>query len=50
MLNLLSKRRVRATARFGQGPVRNDDRKELAQQLRDEILGLKEMHRLKGGI
>jgi lyso-ornithine lipid O-acyltransferase len=42
MLNLLSKRRVRATVRFGPCPVRNGDRKELAQRLRAEILGLKE--------
>ena len=42
MLNLLSKRRVRATVRFGQFPQRNGDRKELAQQLREEILALKE--------
>lgn len=41
MLNLLRKRRVRATVHFGRGPVRNGDRKELAQQLRAEILGLK---------
>ena len=45
MLNLLSKRRVRATVRFGEFSRRNSDRKELAQQLRAEILALKE----KGG-
>ena len=42
MLNLLGKRRVRATVRFGQFSERRDDRKELAQRLRSEILGLKE--------
>jgi 1-acyl-sn-glycerol-3-phosphate acyltransferase len=41
MLNLLGKRRVRATVRFGQFSERNGGRKELAQQLRAEILGLK---------
>lgn len=45
MLNLLSKRRVRATVRFGQFPQRNGDRKELAQRLREEILALKENNR-----
>ena len=42
MLNLLSKRRVRATVRFGHFAERNGDRKELAQRLREEILALKE--------
>jgi lyso-ornithine lipid O-acyltransferase len=42
MLNLLSKRDVRATVHFGQFSERNRDRKELAQQLRAEILHLKE--------
>jgi len=42
MLNLLSKRRVRATVRFGQFAERNGDRKELAQRLREKILALKE--------
>jgi 1-acyl-sn-glycerol-3-phosphate acyltransferase len=41
MLNLLGKRRVRATVCFGQCPARNGDRKELAQRLREEILNLK---------
>ncbi len=41
MLNLLSKRRVRAIVRFGQCSERSGDRKELAQQLRAEILALK---------
>lgn len=41
MLNLLSKNHVRANVRFGQFSERNDDRKELAQQLRAEILALK---------
>lgn len=45
MLNLLSKRRVRATVCFGQFSKRSTDRKELARQLRAEILALKE----KGG-
>ena len=40
MLNLLSKRRLRATVRFGQFSGRNGDRKELARQLRMEILAL----------
>ena len=43
MLNLLSKRHVRAMVRFGQCSNRRNERKELAQQLRAEILGLKEM-------
>jgi len=43
MLNLLSKRHVRAMVRFGQCSKRRNDRKELAQQLRAEILALKEM-------
>ena len=42
MLNLLGKRRVRATVRFGQFSERSRDRKELAQRLRAGILGLKE--------
>lgn len=50
MLNLLSKRRVRATVHFAQCPVRNGDRKELAQRLRAEILGLKEMNGPNSGI
>ena len=41
MLNLLGKRRVHAIVRFGQCSARDGDRKELAQQLRAEILGLK---------
>jgi lyso-ornithine lipid O-acyltransferase len=43
MLNLLSKRHVRVMVRFGQRSERSRDRKELAQQLRAEILALKEM-------
>jgi 1-acyl-sn-glycerol-3-phosphate acyltransferase len=43
MLNLLGKRRVRATVRFGPFPGRSSDRKELAQRLRAEILALKEL-------
>ena len=42
MLNLLSKRLVRATVQFGQFSERSRDRKELARRLRAEILGLKE--------
>jgi len=41
MLNLLGKRRVRASVRFAQCPRHNSDRKELAQSLREEILALK---------
>jgi len=41
MLNLLSKRHVRAMVRFGQCSERRNERKELAQQLRAEILALK---------
>ncbi len=41
MLNLLGKRLVRATVRFGQFSERSGDRKELAQRLRAEILDLK---------
>lgn len=40
MLNLLSKRQVRAAVRFGQFSERNSNRKELAQQLREAILAL----------
>lgn len=43
MLNLLGKRRVRATVRFGPFSGRGSDRKELAQRLRAEILALKEL-------
>src|SRR5579862_745618 len=49
MLNLLSKDHVRATVRFGQFPERRGDRKELARQLRAEILGLKEKTGAAGG-
>jgi lyso-ornithine lipid O-acyltransferase len=42
MLNLMSKRAIRATVRFGQFSKQVSDRKELAQLLREEILILKE--------
>jgi lyso-ornithine lipid O-acyltransferase len=42
MLNLLGKRTVRATVRFGPFSERGGDRKELARRLRAEILDLKE--------
>lgn len=42
MLNLLSKRCVQATVRFGQFSGPNTDRKELARRLREQILNLKE--------
>ncbi len=42
MLNLLSKRGIRVTVRFGHCSERSRDRKELARRLRAEILGLKE--------
>ena len=41
LLNLLGKRTVRATVRFGQIRKRSTDRKELARQLHAEILQLK---------
>ena len=50
MLNLLGKRRVRAAVRFGQCSMRNVDRKELAERLREEILSLKETNGLNNGI
>lgn len=50
MLNLLGKRRVQATVRFGQYSRRNGDRKQLAQWLREEILALKELNLPKGRI
>ena len=40
-VNLLGKRRVRATVRFGTFQRTTDDRKELAKQLRDAVLELK---------
>lgn len=40
-VNLLGKRRVRATVRFGNFQRTTDDRKELAIQLRDAVLKLK---------
>jgi 1-acyl-sn-glycerol-3-phosphate acyltransferase len=40
-VNLLGKRHVRATIRFGNFPRTTDDRKELAIQLRDAVLKLK---------
>ncbi len=42
LLNLLGKRRVRATVRFGTFQRTTDDRKELAKQLREAVLRLKE--------
>jgi 1-acyl-sn-glycerol-3-phosphate acyltransferase len=42
MLNLSSKRRVRATVRFGKFSEHIHDRKELARRLHAEILALKE--------
>jgi 1-acyl-sn-glycerol-3-phosphate acyltransferase len=50
MLNLLGKRRVRASVRFGQGSKRDADRKELALSLREDILSLKAAHRPNDGI
>jgi 1-acyl-sn-glycerol-3-phosphate acyltransferase len=50
MLNLLSKRDIRVTVRFGQCTARSCDRKELAQQLRAEILALKERNRPDRGV
>jgi lyso-ornithine lipid O-acyltransferase len=50
MLNLLSKRRVRATVHFGEFSRRVSDRKELAGQLRVEILALKENASAGNGI
>ena len=42
MLHLLGKRRVRASVRFGTFQGTTDDRKELAKQLREAVLQLKE--------
>jgi len=41
LLNLMGKRRIRATLRFGKFHRTTDDRKELAQQLREAVLQLK---------
>jgi len=41
VMNLLGKRRVRATVRFGTFQRATDDRKELAKQLREAVLELK---------
>ena len=41
LLNLLSKRNVRASVRFAQVKNHSTDRKELAQQLHSAVLGLK---------
>ena len=48
MLNLLSKRSIQATVRFGQFSGPDTGRKELARQLRDEILNLKQMYPASG--
>ena len=45
LLNLLGKRRVRATVRFGQFQGPHNDRKQLARELREEILKLKNANR-----
>jgi 1-acyl-sn-glycerol-3-phosphate acyltransferase len=42
LVNLLGKRRVRATLRFGKFQRTTDDRKELAKQLHAAVLALKE--------
>jgi 1-acyl-sn-glycerol-3-phosphate acyltransferase len=44
LLNLLGKRRVRATLRFGKFNRTTDDRKELAQQLHAAVSELKKSH------
>ena len=41
LLNLLGKRQVHATLRFGKFSSTTDDRKELAVQLREAVLKLK---------
>ena len=41
MLNLMGKQQVRATVRFASVRSMTEDRKELARQLRDEVLALK---------
>ena len=41
LLNLMGKRRIRATLRFGKFHRTTGDRKELAQQLRTAVLQLK---------
>ena len=43
LLNLLSKRRVRATLRFGKFNRTTDDRKELAKQLHAAVMELKKI-------
>ena len=48
MLNLLSKRCVQARVRFGQFSERSQDRKQLARQLREEILKLMQMGPVSG--
>jgi hypothetical protein len=40
-VNLLSKRHVHATMRFGKFTRTTDDRKELAKQLREAVVKLK---------
>jgi hypothetical protein len=40
-VNLLGKRRVRATVQFGSFQRTTDDRKELAKELREAVLNLK---------
>jgi 1-acyl-sn-glycerol-3-phosphate acyltransferase len=41
LLNLFTKRRLRAAVRFAEFPRANEDRKVLAKELREEILNLK---------
>lgn len=45
LIHLLGRRRVRATVRFGAFTRTTDDRKELARQLREAVLKLKENSR-----
>jgi hypothetical protein len=43
-VNLLGKKRVRATVRLGTFQRTTDDRKELAKQLREAVVKLKEVN------
>jgi hypothetical protein len=46
LLNLLSKRRIQASVRFGKVERMSTNRKELARQLHSEVVRLKEGHQL----
>src|SRR5262249_11236648 len=53
LLNVLTKRRVRASVMFTRPRQRRTDRKELARVLRSEVVGLKDRHgacRVRAGL